>query len=304
MNADPAERWRAVVSQPLDIEPFAPPTAAVSLDVAGASLCGSRHPHNGDHYLVLRLARVEETIESSLGAADLPPRFEESAYALLVADGLGDQGAGVRGSRAALAALAHLVVRYGKWNLRVTPESMAEITEQGEFFFRQVNDAVRLAGQSDFSLAGLATSLTALYVAGEDLFFAHAGHSTAFLFRSGALIQLTTDRALQPLRQEGPGRKAIKRAEPQPNPRVSEKLGRRAGDQDVEIEHIRLLSGDRLLLCTNGLTDLVTQEQIADQLALMRRPCDDCQYFIDLTRAEASHDDVTVLIADYRLRDL
>jgi protein phosphatase len=67
------------------------------------------------------------------------------------------------------------------------------------------------------------------------------------------------------------------------------------------MEHITLASGDRLLLCTNGLTDVVEDDQIADTLALQRRPADDCRRLIELANSQGSPDDVTVLIADYRI---
>ena len=68
----------------------------------------------------------------------------------------------------------------------------------------------------------------------------------------------------------------------------------------VPTNYVRV--GDRLLLCTNGLTDVVSRDPIADTLALSRPPHDDCQQLIDLARAAGSPDDVTVMVADYRLR--
>ena len=61
------------------------------------------------------------------------------------------------------------------------------------------------------------------------------------------------------------------------------------------------MTGDRLLLCTNGLTDAVSDNDIASMLALQRRPADDCQRLIDLARAARGADDVTVMVADYQL---
>jgi protein phosphatase len=68
-----------------------------------------------------------------------------------------------------------------------------------------------------------------------------------------------------------------------------------------EVEHIRLVSGDRLLLCTNGLTDVVSREDIASTLALRRRPSDDCARLVELAQRAGHPDDATVLVADYRL---
>jgi PPM family protein phosphatase len=298
---DPNTEWRSVISQPVDIDAFKPPSSTVALHVAASSICGKLHPQNTDHYLAIRLERVQETMLSSLTEADLPPRFDESAYALLVADGLGDHGSGARASRVALSAFAHLAIRYGRWNVRVDADSIGEITEQGAFFYRRVHDAVTDASRADTCLADMASSLTAMYIAGDDLFFANVGHSKGFLFRDGRLLQLTTDHTVDqnPLGAVGPvpinntGRDFS---------HVATNLVGRRPDLDLAIEHVHLRSGDRLLLCTNGLTDAVGLNEIAGTLALQRRPNDDCQRLIELATAARAADDVTVMVADYRLR--
>jgi protein phosphatase len=83
---------------------------------------------------------------------------------------------------------------------------------------------------------------------------------------------------------------------------VTRSVGGDPSGPDVEIEHVKLTVGDRLLLCTNGLTDVVSCDPIADTLALSRPPSDDCQHLIELARAAGSPDDVTVMVVDYRLR--
>ena len=60
-------------------------------------------------------------------------------------------------------------------------------------------------------------------------------------------------------------------------------------------------SGDRILLCTNGLTDGVNDDEIADALSLRRKPDEDCQHLVDLALTGQSTDDVTVMLADFRL---
>jgi protein phosphatase len=82
---------------------------------------------------------------------------------------------------------------------------------------------------------------------------------------------------------------------------VTEFIGGRT-EPALDIEHVGLMDGDRLLLCTNGLSDAVTPNEIAGVLALKRRPADDCQRLTDLALAARAPDDVTVMVADYRLR--
>jgi PPM family protein phosphatase len=302
MMNESKKHWRSVVSQPVDLTDFHPLSSALAVEVAAASVCGRLRPHNTDHYLAIRFGRLQETIVTSLAAADLPPRFEEYAYAMLVADGLDESGAGVRASRVALSTLAKLAIRYGRWNVRADPETLAEIVEQGEFFYRRASDEVLRASRADLALTDMATSLTALYIAESDLIFAHVGHSKAFLFRTGSLTQLTKDHTLEHPQFRRPGARPAERPKADYRHFVTRSVGGDPAGPDVEIEHIKLSVGDRLLLCTNGLTDVVGWDQIADTLALQRPPRDDCQQLIDLARAEGSPDDVTVMVADYRLR--
>ena len=297
IDDDPNVQWRSGISRPVDIEPFKPLSSAVSLQVAASSICGKLRPHNTDHYLALRLGRMQETMLSSLRTADLPPRFEEFGYAMLVADGLGDRGSGARASRIALSALAHLAIRYGRWNVRVDADSIAEITEQGAFLYRRVHDAILEASRVDERLGDMATSLTAMYVAGADLFFANVGHSKGFLFRDGGLFQLTTDHTVDPQRVEKMPIGDIKKD----FTHVVTKLVGGGVDLDTAIEHVDLLTGDRLILCTNGLTDVVSLNDIAATLSLQRRPEDDCQRLIELATSARGADDVTVIVADYQL---
>src|SRR5215510_15078536 len=93
------EGRQATAAQPLEIEPFYPLSSLGVLHIAGHSVRGKLHSHNSDHYLALKLGRVQETLISSLAPGDLPPRFEEYAYAILVADGRGRRGAGAKASR-------------------------------------------------------------------------------------------------------------------------------------------------------------------------------------------------------------
>jgi serine/threonine protein phosphatase PrpC len=70
---------------------------------------------------------------------------------------------------------------------------------------------------------------------------------------------------------------------------------------EVAIEHVQLWPGDRILLCTNGLTDVVGDEQISDALAAQRHPDEDTQRLVDIAVSLGATDDVTVLLADYRI---
>jgi protein phosphatase len=216
---------------------------------------------------------------------------------MFVADGSGSQGEGAYASRAALSTLAYLAIQYGKWNLRVNKETAAGIKKEVQLLYRLADDALRQASRK-LPGTSLTTSLTIVTLVSADVFVASVGHSKAFLFREGDLIQLTTDATLIERRL------GTSRPDADPGPLITEAIGEHPGDADdmgVEIEHAKMLSGDRLLLCTNGLTDFLYEAEIADALALRRRPDDDCKHLVDLAVLRGSTDDITVMVADYRI---
>jgi protein phosphatase len=157
----------------------------------------------------------------------------------------------------------------------------------------------------------MATSLTAVYIAGADLFFAHVGHSRAFLFRNGVLIQLTMDHSLERLisasaalrrvRLEARRPRATEPSAPDAGRPGAEGGGTRSNGTEIAIEHVQLWPADRVLLCTDGLTDSVREDQIAEVLASQRRPADDAKRLVDLAVANGANDSVTVLLGDYRI---
>src|SRR5688572_17912646 len=115
----PEGERRRVLSYMLDAGPFEPRSVVVEPEFGASSQAGRHRPANEDHFLILRLARSPEVLASSLQQADLPGRFDEFGYFMAVADGSGAFGGGALASRVALSTLAHMAIRFGKWNLRI-----------------------------------------------------------------------------------------------------------------------------------------------------------------------------------------
>ena len=275
-----------------------PPSPEVEVTFGARSRRGPLRFQNDDHYMVLRLGRYQDTLLTSLSADDVPRRFDESGYGMVVADGLGS--AGETASRLAISTLVHLGLSFGKWHLRIDVPIAEEVKDRADRFYRAVDATLLAAGQE--SSRALQTTLTAVYTAGNDMFFAHVGHSRAYLFRQAQLIQLTRDHAREPeprrtrtIAAVGDGVRDVVQV-------VTETLGREgAGIPRIDIERCSLLDGDVILLCTNGLTDVVDDARIAKVLELHAMPDDQCRALLDLAAASGGQDDVTVIAAHYRI---
>lgn len=290
---------RSALSPILSARAFAPLSSTVRVDAAARSTRGQARDFNEDHFLIMRLGREQETLASSLSTADLPPRFEEYGYAMLVADGLGEGGAGAAASRVALSTIAHMALHYGRWNLRVDPAVAEEIFERAEWYYAQADAAVRSHGASSAVLKGMSTSMTTAYSAGDDLFIAHVGHGRAYLYRDGELQQLTRDHTLEEHLAHTNRPAPVERRTGDLRHILTDAVGASGGHPLVEIEKFRLHHRDWLLLCTNGLTDMVTDGQIADVLALRRSPLEQCIMLTDLADSKGGSDNVTVICAEY-----
>jgi len=273
-------RWLAtspLVPGPLDSPPPSGPVEAV---FGARSRRGLLRSANDDHYLILRLGRHQETLLTSLPDNEIPERFDEYAYGMVVADGMGR--AGETASRLAISTLVHLGIYFGKFHVRVDEPIAEEMVDRAQRFYRSIDSTLVKASQN--SSSGLQSTLTAVYTAGNELFFAHVGRSRAYVFRDGELMQLTHDHTVI---LESPGRPA---------------LGKAGAAARVDIERCGLLDGDTILLCTNGLTDMVKDAQIATVLESQGTPDEQSAALVDLAITAGGSDDVTALVAHYRFR--
>jgi PPM family protein phosphatase len=276
-----------------------PPAEEVAVEFGAWSRRGPSRAVNDDHYLVLRLGRHQETLMTSLPAVDVPQRFDEYGYGMVIADGMG--AAGEPASRLAITTLVRLAIEFGRWHLRVTEPIAHEVVDRAERFYRSVDSTLLQASYN--GNAGLRTTLSAVFSAGSELFFAHVGHSRAYLFRDDKLTQLTRDHTLS---GEHPGKALILEVSDGAQDQhhiVTKTLGAGgAGRLRLDIERCGLLDGDRVLLCTNGLTDVITDDGISSELRAHGMPDDQSRALVNLAAELGGTDDVTALVAHYRIR--
>jgi protein phosphatase len=277
-----------------------PASATVQVDIAGLTHTGHVRTNNEDHYLVVRIERSLKTMMTNLIDGSLPECFDEVAYGMLVADGMGGHSAGEVASSQALIRLIELGVETPDWVMRLRRRENADsvmrrMTER----FRSIDSAMRDQAASDPSLAGMGTTLTVAVSLGAELFIGHIGDSRAYLFRNERLHQLTRDNTLaQELIDAG-----IARPEDTATQAMRHVLtaALATGDQaDPQVQRFHLSDGDQVLLCTDGLTGMVRDETIASVLNDADSAGNACQTLIDLALAAGGSDNATVVSARYQ----
>jgi PPM family protein phosphatase len=278
-----------------------PPSSQVKVEIAGATHCGHVRRNNEDHYLAVRFQRSLDILCTNLKDNTTEESFEEIGYGLLVADGMGGMAAGEVASRMALCKLVELVVNAPDWIMKFNRQQdennmMERITER----FRQVNEALRDEAAHDRSLSGMGTTLTVGVSLGSILLIGHIGDSRAYVLRGNELRQLTYDHNLaQALADAGnadpddPARHVLHNV-------LTAALGTSTKRTDPQVLRFQLSPGDEVLLCTDGLTEMVSAKTIASALTAAPSSKAACDSLIDLALAAGGADNVTVLLARYQ----
>ena len=280
-----------------------PLSSAVKVDVAGLSHPGKVRPNNEDHFLVVRFGRFLETLASNLPAGLVPSHFREDGWGMAVADGMGGHVAGEEASKLAITTLMDLVLSTPDWILRADdPEFAAEIMRRAGERFELVDQALSLEAAFDPKLHGFGTTMTFAASVGTNLFVAHIGDSRVYLFRRGKLHQLTRDHTLAGELYEAGHITLAEVATHHLRHVLTRNLGRQKAAKP-DVQKLALEKGDCLLLCSDGLNDMVSNEKIAGTLAQGKASALLCQELVDLALAAGGKDNVTVLLARYSIAE-
>ncbi|MFO7589658.1 MAG: Stp1/IreP family PP2C-type Ser/Thr phosphatase [Acidimicrobiia bacterium] len=228
------------------------------IKVGGATDVGRVRDHNEDGYLVA-----------------------EELGLIAVADGMGGHRGGEVASTTALDAL------------RIAFLAGAAIEEA----VLAANAAVHDQSVADPNLRGMGTTITAGALVDGSLVLGHVGDSRAYLFRDGRLERVTTDHSLvEELIRAG----ELTVAEAERDPRrsmITRALGLDS-EVEVDVEEIALADGDRVLLCSDGLTNMVHENELATRLAETDEPQKLARDLVDAANAAGGVDNITVVVID------
>lgn len=216
---------------------------------------------------------------------------EDSGYAgprlLAIADGMGGQAAGEVASSEVISTLVPLDDDIPGSDLLTSLDASVQ----------RANEQLRGMVADDPRLDGMGTTLTALLWTGQRMGVVHVGDSRAYLLRDGELSQITQDHTwVQRLVDEG----RITEEEATTHPQRS-LLMRALGsadriEADLSIREVR--PGDRYLLCSDGLSGVVSQETMRDALIGNAAPQDTVRELIELALRGGGPDNITCIIAD------
>ncbi len=212
--------------------------------------------------------------------------FLADAPLFVVADGMGGHLAGDVASATAIE-----VIQERTGDIRGDdPQTLASI-------LKEANRTIWSKGGDDPGLRGMGTTCTLILLDGSTAQIAHVGDSRAYLFHDGELQQVTEDHTLVG-RMVREGRLSPEDAERHPQRSV---ITRALGvDEDVEVDlsSLELDDGDRLLICSDGLSSMIPQGSIADALAEADDPQSAAEMLVERANEAGGEDNITVLVID------
>jgi serine/threonine protein phosphatase PrpC len=245
----------------------------IGVSVAALTDVGMRRATNQDAHALL--------------LADAPELLQDRGHFLMVADGMGAHAAGELASKLSADGVSHL---YHKYREVSPPEALLRA-------IRETNTEINRRGMANPDFHNMGTTSSVLLLLPQGALAAHVGDSRVYRLRGDTICQLTFDHSLQwELRASGqlPAGADISAVVPKnvitrslgPNPNV---------EIDLEGPHPIAL-GDVYLLCSDGLTGRVEDEEIGAILTSLS-PAEAAQALLDLANLRGGPDNVTVLIS-------
>lgn len=273
---------------PAPAAPAAQPAGApVSVRYFGRTDVGLVREHNEDNFLVLDLT-------ANLRGADAPREVEVGARGLVLAvcDGMGGAAAGEVASQMAVDTIHEIFTK-------------GDPPPDRDAFARRLVHAIEEAGHRIFSAAkmdrsrrGMGTTTTLAGLVDNVLFVGQVGDSRAYVLRGDRLELITKDQSLVNQLIEA-GQLTEEEAEAFEHSNIILQALGTTEEVTVDLTFLELRRGDRLLMCSDGLSGLVHADMIKEVLLAERGLGDAAAKLIQMANAGGGHDNITVIVADF-----
>ena len=271
---------------------------ALTVTAFGMTDTGKRRKTNEDQFLIAELSKRMQVWQTSLPEPQLQVG-EDRAHLFLVADGMGGHLAGERASAIAVAAIEQFTLNTFRWFFTSDSPGAQKVLAQFQSALSQADAKIVEEAAENPELHGMGTTLTMAFHLGSQLCVVHVGDSRAYIYRAGRLHQLTRDHTLvaemvrtgaiqQDQVASHPLRHLITNVVGGPNPGVK-----------VEARAFEVHAGDRLLLCSDGLTEMVTSEMMIAALNRDAEPEAAARALVAQANHNGGRDNITLLIARF-----
>jgi protein phosphatase len=288
--------------RPRDLDTAMLPAQRPSLAVRSFGLTdqGKVRTANEDQFLIAVMSKTLQMQQTSLPQ----PRVlhgSEQGHLFAVADGMGGHAGGEQASSLALDTIGNFAVDTLKWFRQLQGKEGDKVLAEFQQAVGQADAKILAEAAQRPELHGMGTTLTMAYSLADELFVAHVGDSRCYLLRQGLLYQLTRDHTMV--------QEMVRMGVIQPGEAAHHKLrhvitnvvgGHEEGIQ-VEVHKIHIEPDDVVLLCTDGLSEMVPNEEIATILHKNPNPESACRTLVDRANEQGGKDNITIVVVRYEM---
>ncbi len=265
------------------------------IDVYGLTHSGKIRTENQDHFLICALKKQMVVHLTSLPETDhLMAEPERLAFLMMVADGVGGGAKGAEASRMALEAVTQYVTNSMRCYYAARSKDDREFSETLQEGALQCHAELVRQGEDDPQYRGMATTLTLYLGVWPRAYLLQVGDSRCYLLRQGELTQITRD---QTMAQELIDLGVMTEADAS-DTRLAHTLSSSIGGRQTApvVTRFDMTWGHVVLLCSDGLTNHVSDERIRDRLRSMTSARQACEDLLEEALAGGGSDNITVIV--------
>lgn len=270
------------------------------MSCSGLSDIGRVRQTNEDQFLIADMNKSLLIRQTSLSHDDHTHLFGGSQGALLlVADGMGGHAAGKQASTLAVQTLERYLLNTMPWFFQLREDQEDDLLDELRSAMEACQHSIERAAAAHPEQRGMGTTLTMAYLLWPRLYIVHVGDSRCYLFRPPHLVQITKDQTMAQQLVE----KHVLTPEEAPHSRWSHVLwsclGGHSRQFSVEAYKATLAVGDTLLLCTDGLSGPVRDEEIMRLLQQGGSTEEMGRRLVAAANAAGGPDNITVVVARF-----
>ena len=268
------------------------------LKAFGITDTGRVRDSNEDQFLIAELTKAMHVWQTSL----TEPRLkvgEERAHLMLVADGMGGHRAGERASAIAVMAIEQFTLNTFRWFFDTDSSGAQRVLAQFQAALSQADAKIFEEAAEHPELKGMGTTLTMAFQLGSQLCIVHVGDSRAYLYRDGWLHQLTKDHTLIAEMVSSGTISESEAATHHLRHFITNAVGGPKQGVKVEARALVIQAGDRVLLCSDGLTEMLRSDAIMAVLAAEPLPENAARALLTQANDAGGRDNITVLVARF-----
>lgn len=276
----------------------APLRRALAVKAFGVTDKGRVRPTNEDQFLCAELTKAMRIWQTSL-PEEKAQVGEERGHLFLVADGMGGANAGEQASALAVVAIEWFTLNTLKWFFDAKGPDAQRVLAQFQTALRQADARILEESTEHPELRGMGTTVTLAFQLDAQVCVVHVGDSRAYMYGDDELYQLTHDDTVVA--------DMVSRGEIEPEQVAQHRLrhvitnvvGGTQAVVNVQAHALNVRAGDRLLLCSDGLTEMLPDAAIAAVLRAELDPEAACTTLVARANEAGGRDNITVVIARF-----